>query len=527
LQINESNIQNLINKIDKKLFEVHPREIVIQQLHNLLSGSHYIDLIKPAKVGDGIIKIDETQENTLFEIYDKAKLTGRISKFIPASGAATRMFSQIHSAIDKFSEKNLHQIKEFSESDNSARAIVNLIENIESLAFYYDLLEIAFFKKIELNDLIRRNPIEFLKMIINSDGLNYENKPKAILKFHKYPNHSRTAFIEHLYESAFYQSDAQNNVSIHFTISEDHFNLFKDEEKTISNFNFLKEYNFRISYSYQKNSTDSIVLTSGNELYLTSDNQPLFRPAGHGALLENLNDLKADIVFIKNIDNVCVDRLKPTTVKYKKLIAGLLLMIQKQVFEYLTILEKKSDNEDLRKQIMSFSEKLLNIKKPDGFVKWNTEQQREFLFNTLNRPIRVCGVVKNEGEPGGAPFWVKDENGNISLQIVEKSQINLEDEKQRLIFNNSTHFNPVDIVAGLRNYKGTNFDLLKFRDENSYMIVSKNIGSTEIKSLELPGLWNGAMADWISVFVEVPIETFNPVKELTDFLRKGHIEKIN
>lgn len=526
--MNTSNpISSLFEKIDKKIFLAHPEEVVFHQLNNLLNGSHCIKLLKPATLGDGIIRIDESQEKLLFEIYDKARLTGRISKFVPASGAATRMFSKIHSAIDKFSVKDLQQIKEISANDVIAKYAFNLVENIERFAFYSDLVEKSILKKVKINHLIKHNPTEVLKMIINPEGLNYDNKPKALLKFHKYENHSRTAFVEHLFESTYYQADNSNNISIHFTISENHSDLFKDEEKTINYFDYLKDFNFNLSYSYQKKSTDSITLTIDNQLYLTKEEQPLFRPAGHGALLENLNDLKADIIFIKNIDNVCVDRLKPITVKYKKLLAGLLLLIQKQVFEYLSILEKKSDDYELRKEIMNFSEKLLNIKKPDGFVNWNAETQREFLYKKLNRPIRVCGVVKNQGEPGGAPFWVKDVDGNTSIQIVEQSQINLSSEEQKLIFNNSTHFNPVDIVAGVRDYKGKNFDLLQFRDESSYMIVNKTIGNIKIKSLELPGLWNGGMADWISIFVEVPIETFNPVKELTDLLREGHVEKIN
>lgn len=518
-------IFSLIDRIDKKVFQTHSEQSIHKQLQHLLNGSHFIELQKPATLGDGIIRIDQSEEKLLYDIYDKARLASRVSKFVPASGAATRMFAKIHTLINKFSDYNYHQIKNLAEEDKDAAYFHYLLSNIEKFALYDDLLNLKESISDDFDSLIKNNPAQVLHLIISEEGLDYNIKPKALLKFHKYKNHSRTSFIEHLFESTFYQADNSNIISIHFTISENHLNIFKEEEKKICNYDFIKEFNFNISYSFQKKSTDSITLTNENELYLTSDNQPLFRPAGHGALLENLNELKADIVFIKNIDNVCVDSLKPITVKYKKLLAGFLILVQKQIFEYLKILEKKSDNENIRKEIMSFSEKLLNIKKPDGFINWSYEQQREFLFNKLNRPIRVCGVVKNEGEPGGAPFWVKDEKGNLSLQIVEQSQINFNDEKQKLIFNNSTHFNPVDIVAGLRNYKGANFDLLRFRDENSYMIVSKNIGTTKIKSLELPGLWNGGMADWISIFVEVPAETFNPVKELTDLLRKGHIEQ--
>ncbi len=527
MNTNQSKIDSLLNQIDIKFFFEHPKDVIVQQLNNLLNGSHYIELIKPARLGDGIIKLDESQENHLFEIYDKARLSGRISKFVPASGAATRMFAKLHSSLKKFQNSDLNRIVQLSKEDNEASYLEYVINNLKEFAFYDDLTIILKINDLNFDDLIKNNPLSVLNLILSSDGLDYNNRPKALLKFHKYSDYSRTAFMEHLFESTFYQADFNNNISIHFTISENHLNLFQEEEKSIKLFDTLKNYNFLISYSYQKKSTDSITLTEDNKLFLAPSGEILFRPAGHGALLENLNELNADIIFIKNIDNVCVDSLKPITVKYKKLLAGFLIMIQKQIFEYLSILEKNLDNENSRKEIMSFSEKLLNIKQPDGFNLWDADKQRQFLFNKLNRPIRICGVVKNQGEPGGAPFWVKDENGDISLQIVEQSQINLSRDDQKLIFNNSTHFNPVDIVAAVRDYKGKKFNLLNYRDDKTFMIVNKNFGSEKIKSLELPGLWNGGMADWISVFVEVPLETFNPVKELTDLLKTGHKEKVN
>ena len=520
----QNSIKDILNKIDKKLFLNHPKEIIHQQLNKLFNGANHIELYKPAKIGDGLIKIDESQEKYLFEIYDKARLAGRIYKFIPASGAASRMFAKLHQALNKYSEFLNNKNFSVADSESERQYLNHIINNLNQFAFYDDLISICKKNNLNIDNLIINDPIQILKLIISPEGLNYNNKPKALLKFHKYPNHSRTAFIEHLMESALYQPDFNNKISIHFTISEEHFNLFEEEEKFAKSFEKLSEYNFDISYSYQKKSTDSITLTEENELFLNEEEKPLFRPAGHGALLENLNKLNADIIFIKNIDNVCVDTLKQITVRYKKLLAGFLLMLQKQIFEYLSLLDKKQDDEKVRKEIITFSEKLLNIIKPEGFLLWDAEKQRQFLFRKLNRPIRVCGVVKNQDEPGGAPFWVRDKNGNINLQIVEQSQINFANEEQKLIFNNSSHFNPVDIVAGVRDFKGRNFNLLEYRDEDSFMIVHKIFGSHKIKFLELPGLWNGGMADWISVFVEVPLETFNPVKELTDLLKKGHIE---
>lgn len=526
MKTNPKIIYSLLEKIEENYFSEHPKENILHQLTNLLSGSNYVELIKPATIGDGIIKIDESQEKILLENFDAARLSGRFTKFVPASGAATRMFARLHSAIIKYSQINLKNLIEFAKSDQEADYLINLISNLKRFSFYDELISLTNLTDSEFEKSLSENPTEILNLIISSKGLDYQNKPKALIKFHKYDAQARTAFIEHLYESSYYQADMNNSLTIHFTISEVHKQLFEQEEKQIYNYSSLKDYNFDITYSYQKKSTDSITLTIENKLF-SENGKPLFRPAGHGALLENLNDLNADIVFIKNIDNVCVDRLKPVTVKYKKLLAGFCILIQKLVFEYLLMLEKKEDDQVKRNEIISFAEKLLNIQKPNGYINWNSEKQREFLFNKLNRPIRVCGVVKNQGEPGGAPFWIKDENGGTSIQIVEKAQIDLHDEKQNLIFNNSTHFNPVDIVAALRDFKGKKFNLLNFRDDSSYMIVHKTVGTTKIKSLELPGLWNGGMSDWISVFVEVPIETFNPVKEITDLLKEGHIEKTN
>lgn len=520
----QNSIQDILDKIDKKLFLDHPKETIHQQLYKLFNGTNHIELYKPAKIGEGIIKIDESQEKSLFEIYDKARLAGRIYKFIPASGAASRMFAKLHKALNKYSELVNNKNFSLADSESEWQYLTHILNNLNQFAFYDDLISLCKKNNLNIDNLIINAPIQILKLIISSEGLNYNNKPKALLKFHKYPNHSRTAFIEHLIESVLYQPDLNNKISIHFTISEEHLNLFEEEEKFAKSFENLSEYNFDISYSYQKKSTDSITLTEENKLFLNEEEKPLFRPSGHGALLENLNKLNADIVFIKNIDNVCVDTLKQITVRYKKLLAGFLLMLQKQIFEYLFLLDKEQDDEKVRKEMIIFSEKLLNITKPKEFLLWDAKKQRQFLYKKLNRPIRVCGVVKNQGEPGGAPFWARDKNGNINLQIVEQSQINFANEEQKLIFNNSSHFNPVDIVAGVRDFKGRNFNLLEYRDEDSFMIVHKIFGSHKIKFLELPGLWNGGMADWISVFVEVPLETFNPVKELTDLLKRGHIE---
>ncbi len=514
-------LELLYSSIPENEVRLHPPAKVKSQMLTLIKGVKPVNLQKPCRIGDGIIRIDESKEKFLFELFERACSAGRFTKFIPASGAATRMFSKLQTTLNKFSNFDIEILKVLSAEDKNVKATYRVISNINQFAFYEDL-------KTYLNDetenLVLTNPRKVIEKILFADGLNYSNKPKAVLKFHKYQNDNRSAFIEHLIESYFYQKDVQNRINIHFTISEEHKNYFDDEYKKFLNSKYFPDAKYNLEYSVQSKTTDSITLTLDNEIYFDENSRPLFRPAGHGALLENLNNLKGDLIFIKNIDNVCVDRLKPITVKYKKLLAGFLLLIQKQVFEYLTLLEQEKFPDNKIDEMIKFLETFLNIPKPVRFNLWELKKKRNFLFSKLNRPIRVCGVVKNEGQPGGAPFWVKQENGELSLQIVESAQVDFNNEEQKNIFNNSTHFNPVDLVCAVKDYKGENFNLLNFADYDTSLIVHKTINDREIKSLELPGLWNGSMANWISVFVEVPIETFNPVKEIVDLFNTGHIE---
>ncbi|MCA2004703.1 MAG: DUF4301 family protein [Ignavibacterium sp.] len=515
-------LEILYSSMSESEARLHPPAKIKSQIQTIINGFKPINLIRPCRIGDGIIKVDETKEKHLIDLFEKACLSGRFTKFVPASGAATRMFSKLQATINKFSDFSLEDLKNYSEEDKNAEATYRFLTNIEKFACYEDLKILL---GQDLLNLVKVNPGKIIEKLLSPVGLNYSSKPKALLKFHKYKNESRTAFSEHLIESYYYQKDFQNKVRIHFTISEEHENLFKEEFNRFLINNYFSDAEFQIDFSFQNKSTDSVTLNANNEIYLDENLHPLFRPAGHGALLENLNDLKADVIFIKNIDNVCVDRLKPITIKYKKILAGFLILIQKQIFEYLNLLEQEKIPDNKIDEMIKFCEAFLNLPKPDGFVNWENKKKRNFLFAKLNRPIRVCGVVKNEGQPGGAPFWVKNEDGELSTQIVEGAQIDFNNEEQKLIFNNSTHFNPVDLVCGVRNYKGDNFNLNNYSDPKAAIIVRKFVNGFEIKSLELPGLWNGGMSNWISVFVEVPIETFNPVKELTDLLNSGHIEE--
>lgn len=331
-----------------------------------------------------------------------------------------------------------------------------------------------------------------------------------------------TAFGEHLYESALYSSDDEST-KLHFTISEKHEHKFDEEFTRIEEKVELKtDSRFEISFSYQKESTDTIAVTPKNKPFRNDDGTLLFRPSGHGALIENLNDLEADIIFIKNIDNVVTYKYKEEVAKYKKVLAGILFEVQKQAFKYLDLLDNGDLSENQLIEIAEFLVNKMNVKISSEFEKYSLKYQIEYLTEKLNRPIRVCGMVKNEGEPGGGPFWVKDESGNISLQIVESAQINKKSKRQKEILKNATHFNPVDLVCGIKNHKGEKFDLRKFVDPKTAFITMKTKTGKDLKALELPGLWNGSMANWNTIFVEVPLITFNPVKTVNDLLKAPH-----
>jgi hypothetical protein len=359
--------------------------------------------------------------------------------------------------------------------------------------------------------------------LLDEKGLDYGKLPKGLLKFHDYKTYSRTPVGEHMVEGAHYALDKNDRISLQFTVSPEHFEKFNEEVLRIGPvFEERFEAIYDISFSIQKPSTDTIAADEYNQIFRDVIGRPVFRPGGHGALIENLNDLEADIIFIKNIDNVVPDHLKPETYRYKKVLGGLLLQLQKKVFEYLEELENNNITENHLNEIIRFCKKDLFRIIPSSFEDLPFSDKIRYLRIILDRPIRICGMVKNEGEPGGGPFWVENTHGEISLQIVETSQIDIKDPEQKEILNNATHFNPVDLVCGITNYKGEKFDLRNFVDPETGFISLKSKDGRQLKALELPGLWNGAMAGWITIFVEVPIITFNPVKTVNDLLRDQH-----
>ncbi|MGG5487756.1 DUF4301 family protein [Flavobacteriaceae bacterium 144Ye] len=495
---------------------------VQSQIELFVTGLPFSNLVSAATIGDGIIRYTDTEVEHYINVFEGKKNDLCVLKFVPASGAATRMF------------KFLFQFtKEYNPEAETLNAYINRTKNsnlsmflvgLEKFPFYYEVMDMLNEKYPNYKALSTgHQALLFVKTMLDEDKLNYGNFPKGLLPFHEYKNKIiSTAFEEHLFESALYSS-TNATTKLHFTISEKYKDKFKNE------FNRIQEKvekktgaKFDISFSYQKESTDTIAVTPKNKPFREDDGTLLFRPSGHGALIENLNDLNADIIFIKNIDNVVVYKYKTEVAKYKKLLAGVLLNLQETSFKYM---EQLDDEETTEEELIKIAEFLLNklqVKISPEFEKYKAKYQIEYLREKLNRPIRICGMVKNEGEPGGGPFWVKDESGNVSLQIVESAQINMKNKPQKAILKKSTHFNPVDIVCSVKNYKGEKFDLTDFVDPKTAFITMKTKVGKDLKALELPGLWNGSMSNWNTVFVEVPLITFNPVKTVNDLLKAPH-----
>lgn len=518
-------IEREIKKIEKAIGKIFHENInldtIRKQLKLFNDGVKVPVLVRPCTISDGIIQINPNEFDSLLKLHSEASKKGRLMKFVPASGAASRMFQKLLSVLNENDELDLIALKKLAEEDKNYKAAYDLLTNINQFAFYDDIKAVLKVNDSKLSEIISNQPFKVLKVLLFEHGLNYASKPKGAIKFHKYENENRTAFEEHIYESVNYLLDNSKQIKIHFTISEEHQGLFTN---IIDEFKKKLKKDFKVihSHSFQKKSTDTVAVNEDNEILFDKTGNIIMRPGGHGALIENLNDLNADIVIIKNIDNLSVEPLAEETVFYKKLLTGYLIQIQNQVFKYIRILDNCNPETVDLEGIINFCKDKIFINTPAEFDNYSRSEKVNFLYKKLNRPIRVCGMVKNEGEPGGGPFWVKEDDGTLSLQIIEQAQINLNDEQQKEIFKGSTHFNPVDLVCGLRDYKGKNFNLHNFIDHQSGIVTQKSKDGIQLKALELPGLWNGAMADWITVFIEVQISTFNPVKEINDLLRKQH-----
>lgn len=503
-------------------------ENILSQIETFRKGISFARLLKPCTIGDGLIVIPETELERLIGVFDKAALSGRIMKFVPASGAASRMFKLLHlinNRYDCIDEKNIGIEAEKGCDDH--QIFLQFIKNVKKFAFYNDLKNVISEDGLDLDGLISEGDYtDILEYMLTEKGLNYTWLPKGLIKFHNYPDvekyNSRTSIEEHLVEASVYARDRNGTSRIHFTISPEHESTIKAYIEKILPFYESSEVKFKISYSFQYPSTDTIAVNPDNTPFRDEYGSILFRPGGHGALLQNLNDLEGDIVFIKNIDNVVPDCLKNETYVYKRTLCGYLVELQQQIFAYLEVLT--SGNPDNRKvrEIIDFAREKISVVLPEGLEKASTDETVKFLISKLNRPLRVCGMVKNFSEPGGGPFWVENNDKVVSPQIIESSQVDFESTGQRSIWERSTHFNPVDLVCGVRDFQGKPFNLMAFSDPDAGFISSKSRNGNKLKALELPGLWNGSMANWNTVFVEVPYITFNPVKTVFDLLRKEH-----
>ena len=480
-------------------------EKVEKELNQFQQGFPFHKLEKHAAIGEGIILTDNESEEKYISLYNQKVKDLEVVKFVPASGAATRMFKDLF---------------EFLNEEILSSSVQKFIDGVRSFAFA-DVLDLELKNQgSSLNKAIdQKDYRRLINVLLNQDGLNYGLLPKALLLFHKYGSEVRSPIEEHFVEGIAYARGKNNKVRLHFTISPEHLSIFKSHAEQ-SEVNF-PDNSFVTTFSQQKAKTNTIAVDLQNQPFKDENGGLIFRPAGHGALLENLNEIDADLVFIKNIDNVVPDRLKGDTIKYKKVIAGLLLEVQHQCFSFLQQLESNV-TQKLLDEIEEFAQSKMFIRFNEGYKGWSVNKRTEYLMKKLDRPIRVCGMVKNTGEPGGGPFWVINDNNESSLQIVETSQLDLNDAHTSDCISNATHFNPVDLLCGVKNYKGEKFDLLKYRDPKTGFITQKSKNGKELKALELPGLWNGAMANWNTLFVEVPLVTFNPVKTVNDLLRPEH-----
>ncbi len=483
-----------------------------QQIKRFEKGYPHRKLVRPATIGDGIRKLREDELREFTRRYQTALYKTNVCKFVPASGVASRMFRELEA---------LHKVLSTDSAiydQNHENTLLKFVANLQKFAFSEDLSQ-----KLdgELDKVLSEQKFKLiLDTLFENTGLGYANIPKGLVPFHRYLTETRTAFCEHFRESLGYIYQ-NNKASIHFTISPDFVKKFVAEEKKAALFFSSQEVLFDVTYSVQNPKTDTVAITEDGSLVTDSTGRVLKRPAGHGALLENLNALTYDCVFIKNIDNVVKEELLSDTERWKKTLGGLLIYLQTTIFQYLKTVLSSDVSQPIEREIVSFCQRELFMDLSDNLCDISVSAKRDLLLRILDRPIRVCGVVRNEGEPGGGPFWV-EKNGSESLQIVESAEVDADSNSQWAIWENSTHFNPVDIVCGLRNFRGEKFDLHKFVDNEAGIITEKSFEGKKIRVLELPGLWNGSMSGWITVFVEVPLSTFNPVKTVWDLLKKPH-----
>ena len=484
-----------------------------EQLSFFFNGFKYLEIKASASVEKGILRLVEEEQDDYIKLWDDYLCENKqVTKFVPASGAASRMFKDLFSFLS--ASYNVPETA-FEKS---------FFDGISKFAFYDALNEVC--KKNEgadITTLIEAGAYkDVVSNLLESNGLNYGSLPKGMLLFHNYPESARTALEEHLSEGAMYAGNAEGKVTIHFTVSPEHLYFFESLVKTkVPLYENLYGVKYNISFSTQQSNTDTISVDMANAPIRDINGRLVFRPGGHGALIQNLNNLDADVIFIKNIDNVVPDNFKESTVRYKKVIAGVLVSLQKRIFDYIRLIESGDYTHEQVEEMIYFLQDDLCIKNPETKYLEDVELVL-YIKRKLLRPLRVCGMVKNVGEPGGGPFLAVNTDGTVSPQILESSQIDMNNAVAKEAFENGSHFNPVDLVCAVKDVYGEKYNLPDFVDKNTGFISLKSKDGRELKALELPGLWNGSMSDWITVFVEVPIETFNPVKTVNDLLRTQH-----
>ena len=483
-----------------------PVSQIESQLVRLQQGVPPILLVRPCRLPDGVTQLSLENLSRYQTTFSKALQAQRVSKFIPASGAATRMFKDLLA---------------FIQEQVSTPAVHQAWKHLEDFPFILDLKADLAKKNHSFEQLQQaQNMIPIFQSLLLTPGLGYADLPKALLLFHQYPEGSRTSLEEHVQEAMYYSHNTPKHVNIHLTISPQHEKLINNKLRSIQGAIEKQGKEVDITVSLQKPSTDTIALDSHGQLFRSDDGKILFRPGGHGALLANLNDYQGDIVFISNIDNVVPDYLKGDVVEWRMSLAGYLIELQDKIFHHLHQLE--STQPSIVEKAEAFVRQHFHQQFPSSYDRLDSGERAAWLKKFLHRPIRVCGVVPNTGDPGGGPFWVQHADGSQSRQIVEQAQIDPESESQQALFASATHFNPVDMVCGVQDYQGNPFNLLNFSDLDTSFISHKSYQGRTLKALEWPGLWNGGMADWITLFVEIPRATFNPVKTFLDWLHPHH-----
>ncbi len=506
----------MFTKEDLKLLSAKgiSEEQVKSQLNRFVTGFPYLRLAGSAKAGESVFVLDTDEEEQAVARWHKYLAdNGKVTKFVPASGAASRMFKALFAFVDGDTDAP----KPDSDVDK-------LLKNIHKIAFFSELNDATkhLYGK-DVDTLIANGECrKVIAAIVKPEGMNYGNLPKGLLTFHSYGDKTRTALEEQLVEGAQYAASADGTVRLHFTVSTNHRKLF--EKKLADVVPALEKrlgVKYEISMSEQKPSTDTIAANLDNTPF-RDVGELVFRPGGHGALIQNLNDIDTPVVFIKNIDNVVPDSHRLPTLRYKKVLAGKLIEVQDRIALYLDMLDAGHYSAEDLKRMAEFLQNDLCVR-DEKISMLEGDKLAAYLKDKFNRPIRVCGMVRNEGEPGGGPFIAYNQDGSASPQILESSQIDPANEEYKIMVAESSHFNPVDLVCYINDVKGNKFDLLKYVDHNTGFISSKSLHGKDLKALELPGLWNGAMSDWNTVFVEVPAETFNPVKTVNDLLRPAHL----